>query len=216
MKQRVHHHASVAVVLSERSKEFLFDRYTETYRIPAWRGRLNLIGGGQSSEDSSPWDIWEREVTEEFHETIAKNLITNAKPYKDFLVTVPEVMEIQNGRIQRRKGFIVVHTVFETFLDQEIFEQVRNHLKEGKKVKTEGSSVIKSLKDLGREEIQFASATGPIMKDYLDRPDVKVSAGSQGMVVTPLGMPRDSLEEYFSDFEYEWDLGDEEVQGNSF
>lgn len=211
MKQKVRNHASVAVVLSERSGEFLFDRYTDTYRIPVWRGCINLIGGNQSFEDSSPRDIWEREVREEFYEPIAMNLIANAKPYKDFLVTVPEVMEVRNRRIEKRVGLAVVNTVFETFLDQEIFERIRNQLEAGKKIKKEGASVIKSLDDLDHEGIQFASATGLIMKDYLDRLDMKVSTAIQGVVVTPLGIPKSSLNEYLSDFEYEFGASDEEV-----
>lgn len=210
MKQKVCHHASVAVVFSECRRELLFDQYTETYRIPDWRGCINLIGGNQSSEDSSPKEIWEREIVEEFQKSIAENLITHAKPYKDFLVKTQELMEFRNDRLQVRDPLVVMTTVFETFLDQEIFEFVRHCLQTGKEIKNEGGLVIQRLENLKNGAIRSASATGLILEDYLRHFQVSLST-PKGVVATCLGTPRNSLEEYFSDFEYEFRSPDEKI-----
>ena len=220
MKERIYSHASIAVVFSKQSGEFLFDQYTDTYTIVNWRGRINLIGGNQSPEDYSPRGIWEREILEEFcfpefseavdipeapfneRALIAKTLIANATPYKDFLVKIPEVMEFRNNKLQKRGPIVKINTVYETYLDEDIFECVRRNLKEGRRLRSEGGSVLKHIDELTTGRIPPASATGIIMKDYLNLRHLNMP-NPEKISALPIGSPRETLNDYLSDFEYE-------------
>lgn len=221
MKEKIYSHASIAIVASKRSEEFLFDQYTDTYVIVDWRRRINLIGGNQSLEDYSPRGIWEREILEEFcspslpesadipevplseRVLIAKSMLDNARPYKDFLVKIPEIIEFRDGKLQNRGPIVKLNTVFETFLDEDIFECVRGHLKAGRRIKNEGGSILKHIDDLIDGKTLSASATGLIMEEYLHDRHVKMP-NPERVTAVCLGTPRDTLDAYLCDFEYEF------------
>ncbi len=65
-KRNVSHHAAVAIIHNKRNDRFLFDVYGENYSTVDYHGRINLIGGNHNSDDLSPWEIWKREICEEF------------------------------------------------------------------------------------------------------------------------------------------------------
>src|SRR3989338_10119450 len=66
MALRVDAHPSVAIVKSEETEEFLFARYDDTYPALPYRLASNTLGGNPHG-DKSPFNTWEREVTEEFN-----------------------------------------------------------------------------------------------------------------------------------------------------
>lgn len=215
--RQVNHHAAVAIVFSEGSDEFLFDCYDDSYPMIDWRGRVNLIGGNLSETDLSPRGIWEREVEEEFcsHElpeglalslrdrqAIAEDLVTHAKPFKDYVVWIPSLRFFSEKGVHWRQPLIVLHSVFKTFLSRDCFEKVRDSLKKGKGIKNEGRSAIASLKDLQSGKIVAASATAPILSDSLGLEGEEALPNPDGVLLETVGMPKNKLKEYGSDFEY--------------
>lgn len=215
--RQVNHHAAVAIVFSEGSDELLFDRYDDSYPMVDWRGRVNLIGGNLSEADLSPRGIWEREVEEEFcssplpedsafslrdRKSIAEELVTHAKPFRDYVVSIPSLRFFSGKDVHWRQPLVVLHSVFETFLSRECFEKVRHSLKRGKRIKNEGRSAIASLKDLLSGKVVAASATAPILSDYSGLDGDQLIPNPDGVLLEAVGMPKNKLKEYDSDFEY--------------
>lgn len=220
MKEKIYSHATIAIVYCASSAEFLFDQYTETYRILDWRGRINLIGGNQSPEDRSPWGIWKREIVEEFcfpalaesggvtaapfgeRQRIADTLLANARPYQDFLVKIPEVTECRGTARYRRGPIVKLNTVFVTNLDRETVECVRGHLAAGRRLRNEGGSVLTHIDELSHGRTLPASATGLILAAYVRHRRLNMP-NPEGISARPVGVPRETLRDYLCDFEYE-------------
>lgn len=215
--RQVNHHAAVAIVFSEGFDELLFDRYDDSYPMIDWRGRVNLIGGNLSKADFSPRGIWEREVEEEFcslglpedsalslgdRKAIAENLVTHAKPFRDYVVWIPSLRFLSEKGVHWRQPLVVLHSVFETFLSRDCFEIVRDSLKNGKRIKNEGGSAIASLKDLLSGKVVAASATAPILSDYSGLQGKRSLPNPEGVLLEAIGVPKNELKEYGSDFEY--------------
>ncbi|MBM3231771.1 hypothetical protein FJZ21_00100 [Candidatus Pacearchaeota archaeon] len=105
----VNYHPSAAVVQSAETDEFLFSRYDLTYPVLPYRLSANVIGGNPTPKDTTPWQTWQREVCEEFHneaphgETLRDTttpfapleeihrirdaILAGARPYADFHVS---------------------------------------------------------------------------------------------------------------------------------
>ena len=228
IKRKVSHHAAVAIIESENKEEFLFDTYGDNYAILDYHGRVNLIGGNHNYDDISPWDIWKREIEEEFSLeeteergenltipgkrersdikfapidkilTIRNEITKNARPYKDFYFETPSLRMFKDGRVIGLPIGKCVYSVFLSNINNALFEEIKYYLREENAIKQEGNTVVKRIEDLVAGNTLCAAGTGLIMQDYLD---VKIP-NSDNARLEYLGKPRMSMEHYLLDFEY--------------
>ncbi|TSC65491.1 MAG: hypothetical protein G01um101477_464, partial [Candidatus Doudnabacteria bacterium Gr01-1014_77] len=66
MNNIVHRHGGVGIVSTYDRKKFLFGMYDSTYPKIKYRGSVNVLGGNFKFGDSSPFEIFKREINEEF------------------------------------------------------------------------------------------------------------------------------------------------------
>ena len=65
-KYKVRDHSSVVILPSQNGNEFVFNVYDATYPRVEFRGAVNLVGGNLDPTDSSPRQLLERKLNEEF------------------------------------------------------------------------------------------------------------------------------------------------------
>ncbi|MEK6933971.1 MAG: hypothetical protein AABW75_03785 [Nanoarchaeota archaeon] len=228
MKREVSHHAAVAIIESENKKEFLFDVYGDNYAILDYHSRINLIGGNHNDEDISPWDIWKREIEEEFSLddieekgenltipgkssrpkgefapledilTIRNEIIKNARPYKDFYFETPSLRMFKDEEIIKLPIGKCIYSVFLSSVNNDLFGEIKTYLREGKAIKQEGQTCIRNIEQLIKEEPLCAAGTGLIMNDYLG---VNIP-NPDNAKLEYLGKPRNFMQDYLLDFEY--------------
>jgi hypothetical protein len=204
--RNVNHLASMILVQSQKTNDFLFGGYNSTYPKKCFRNTVNFIGGVcEDLVDDSPLDTLIRELREEFSinknvdliyasekdiSIIRESIITNILPFKDYLVSFPSV---EGGQ-----PFSSIHCVFHALIPEDIFEIARTNINENKKIKNEGIERVCSLKDLEIGKVKMAWASGLITGDYCrtDIPNYK------GLDIEIIGTPRKSFEYYKGDFIY--------------
>ncbi|MBI2046554.1 hypothetical protein HYT26_00115 [Candidatus Pacearchaeota archaeon] len=221
----IHHHIGVTLIQAENMREFLMGVYDNTYPHPIYRGRVNLIGGNISPKDKSPYGLAERELKEEFSmnstekefdpsikdiigtgpipkrglmapeqciSSLKNAVLSNLIPYQDFLAITPELA----GRIP----FNMVISVYSSKISQDIFENARKNLNAGREVKVDGHSRITTIEELLKGEPLIIPAIGSVIENYLNVKDRIPKPEKVG--VYPMGLPRASFKDYFSEFIY--------------
>lgn len=223
MEQKVHNHASVVLVHS--GDKIFSNIYDNTYPKEIYRGRLNLIGGGQSPGEKSPRGLLEREITEEFQKDledngdydanfaevigegvgaqkasdfapigdinfVRKNILSGIKPYNDFFVTIPAYKD--------KPEFNVIFSTYISEINKDLMNLIQKNLDVGKSLVSEGTLTINPLNDIVSGKELTAWATGHILGDYFN----KEIPNPEKVIVRELGVPRKSMEDYFSEFDY--------------
>ena len=83
-------------------------------------------------------------------------------------------------------------------IKHDVFEIARENISAGKSIKNEGQAVTCNLEDIRRGRFLCAWATGCVLKDYknIEMPN------QYNIKAKSIGKPRNSMEEYLSEFEY--------------
>ena len=198
-------HPSVLVIESERTREVLMGVYDESYHLVCYRGSANLIGGNPSPKDCCPKDVLLREIKEEFDYSgegsasrkdlarIREVALSKISPFKDFY--------FQFGKIKGgKKPFNAISSSYHTRMDQETFEIVRNNLNGGKRITTEGSARIFTLKELvERGEFSTAWFSAPVLNSFFG---IRIPIPTE-VTFEELGTPRQSFGAYNDGFSYD-------------
>ena len=223
MKTPVHNHASV--IIAYNGREILSNVYDNTYPREIWRGRINLIGGGQGKEDTSPFQLLKREIEEEFR--IEKE---QAKPYdKNFADVVgsgkgaPEVTSfasVEDINLVRaallkdikpycdflvslppyktKPAFNIIFSAYQVHLSKEAFECARRNLTGGRSLVSEGFLRITDIRELEQGRMLPAWAAGVILSDFYN---VNIP-NPEGVQCIKLGQPKPSMQDYFKEYDY--------------
>lgn len=221
----VNHHSSVVIIESEKTSEFLFSVYDNTYPMTCFRGAINLIGGNYEAGDKSPLDILCREIKQELstNQNYTDNKETNLskvmgmreKPQKIKLFADKRVIarireEVISSAIpykdyllnfpsfEGRKQFDALTSVFISVIRQNIFELARKNLAEGKSIKNEGLAVICSIEDIIKGRFFGAWATPCILADYKN----VILPNPFGAEAKPIGKPKSSMLGYINEFKH--------------
>jgi hypothetical protein len=224
---RLDTHSSALFAHSERGDEFLLSAYDGSYPLVIYRGRVIGTAGGMTSlADVSPMATLIREITEEFSidqdydsggldESIAQvigpgngaekvsnfadlslikrlqnNLIQISKPHNDYVMRVPSLAE-------GRPKFNVLLSTYTGVIPQDLFEETRIALNQGKSVRNEGLAKIVSINDLVNGIPLTAWATGLVIGSMKN---VQLP-NPEGVILEYVGSPRASFKEY-SDFSF--------------
>lgn len=223
MKINIHNHASA--VLTYNDKEILSNCYDETYPREIYRGRINLLGGGQGKGDISPEYTLKREINEEFSTeleedrhydsnfsdvigeglgaphpelfassndilSVKEDILLDISPYKDFLISIPQYKKIP--------GFNVIISYYVSSLKKETIDCVKRNLNQGKSLVSEGFLKISKLEDIFSGNILTAWGSGEIIEDFFRQ---KVP-NPDGMKFKELSKPRETMKDYFEEFDY--------------
>jgi|GEM_PF-2865266 len=231
IRKKVNRHISTVIIEGDGSDEFMFGRYDETYPLLEWRNKLCLIGGNHDSEDISPQDILKREINEEFEApsnncevcgnqlsigtrpiyakieeiiSLRDSILESMRPFNDFSISVPSAYQINSdGLITERAPFTVISSVFYSKIPRKVFQQARNSILSGARIRQEGYTDIISLSQL--KKYSFIPGAGKILEKYiLEHKGINVGplekATSEVMEV--IGKPRNVLEHYCIEYDY--------------
>lgn len=223
MVRDILHHVSLLVIESPDKKEILIGKYDDTYPLEVFRNRVNLIGGNQHPEDSSPHELLKREIIEEFsirkkaegkiEESISR---TSGKgmgaPLPSKYASEEDIIKIKNEILKFKPygDFIVnvpyikkfpletvaIYSLFYITLPKDLFECARINLSEGRSIKSEGFAAIVSIEDLKNGEPLSAGATPLVLSHYL-KTQIPDPYGLKGDFI---GMPRAKLSDYDKDY----------------
>jgi len=219
----VHHHASVIIVYN--SDILLSNIYDNTYPRESCRGRINLLGGSQNRSDKSPKDLLERELGEEFRicvedpgaydkdyagtvgagsgapkvekfatqkdiELVKSEILSKACPYQDFLAHIPQFKNLP--------GHNVMYSVYAAESSPQVLECVQRNLSLERSLVSEGFLRLSHLEELTSGRVLTAWISGLILEDFFKRN----MPNPDGFSAERIGMPRPSLQDYFSEFNY--------------
>jgi hypothetical protein len=179
MVNKVMEDSSIIIVgADDTSERFLMARYSDTYPKPAYRGRVNLMGGGQHPMDAHPIKTLRREFKEEFDPDRAIDnswapshfirklrdcILTGAAPYGDFLSIVPS---FPHGL--KRKAITIDHT-YSVYLPTTLFDAAQEHISRGNKIVCEGELEVVTAEQLKSGNPLTAWSTGHIMTHHLGK-----------------------------------------------
>lgn len=121
---------------------------------------------------------------------IKNEIISNIRPYKDYLWCSPFLMD--KDRLDS------LSSVFVSKVKQDIFELARRNLNGEKSIKNEGSAIICGIKDIVEGKFLCAWAAPCILSDYKN---VNIP-NPYNARVKPIGGPRNSILDYSNEFEY--------------
>ena|SRR3989344_1797271 len=213
MVREVHHHVGVGIIESEETKEFLFGVYDDTFPKIIYQGRINFIGGNHDPGDSSPLNLFQREINEEFkaevteQKGIDKNLvelvgegigartIRNFAPEEDIEVIRESILTsskpfkdyfITVPAINGKLEYNVVYSVFLSKIPQESFEIARKNLYKGKSIKCGGLARISSAEEISKGVILNKEGTPEFM---LKKNVLLAAAGTPVIMQDYLGIP---------------------------
>ena len=192
----VENHSSVVIIESEDSGQFIFSKYDPTYRIPQFRGNINLLGGRSDTKDAGPKETLIREVNEELCKPqedkgfaqkrdikqLREEIIHNAEPYFDFLIICS---------IEREKKVDVI-SCYTSKISRAIFSNTSNQLRDGKRFVSEGLIEIVNTGDLVSGRYMPAWITSSIMSLYLE---INLP-NPHGLVGRVIGSPKNYFSEY--------------------
>lgn len=207
-------HPSVVVVRS--LDEFLFSIYDEGYPKKAYRLSANNIGGNPEPYDVSPENVLIKEIAEEFDPNhpvekmyvgkvdwvsdkdirfIRGGLLENIVPLQDFLVIQKDVIEGAN------KPYQAIYSAFYTEVSPLVIENVKENIKMGKNIPTEGLIGVYTLKQL-EEHSKGEFGTAHITAQILNWKFGSKIPHPKQIIVEPIGLPRKTFKDYIIDFEY--------------
>jgi len=223
MKIQVHNHASV--ILAYNGKELVSNVYDNTYPKEIWRGRINLMGGGQAQGDISPFYLLEREINEEFriNSEVTKEYDKNfselvgegkgapkinsfasekdIKLVKDFLLLNSQPywdFLITMPPYKDRPSFNIMFSSYVCPLSNKIMDCFKKNILEEKSLVSEGFLKVTPLSQIKSGEVLTAWATGMILEDFFN---VKIP-NPENIISQKLSFPRKSMEEYFNEYDY--------------
>ncbi len=195
MMRDILHHVSLLLIQSPNKKDFLLGIYDDTYPLESFRGRVNLIGGNQHSEDQSPRGILEREIQEEFlirttEEKEIEEAISRTSgagvgaPVPKKFAPLDDIEKIREALLDlfipygdflittpylknRPPETAAIYSVYSVVLSEEIFECAREHLAHGRAIKSEGFATIVSINDLKKGMPLAAGPASFILSHFL-------------------------------------------------
>jgi len=193
MKTKVHHHSSMAIIESDKTRDFLFDIYDNTFPIVANRGKAHFIGGNHNLEDDSPFSIFDREIREEFsgyeHSEKEDNTLlevigamSKEKEIKNFASKefIHSIRDSIIGRAEPFQDFLItvpsiesrpassgIHSIYRSLIPQEIFDKIEEELSIGRSIKCEGLSGIASKYDILSGNVLLTNGNSGAMQYYL-------------------------------------------------
>ena len=230
MKTVHHHSAAVLIAPNGTLDSVLLGMYDETYPVKVFRNHYNLIGGNPHG-DMSPLDTLKRELDEELNsssvysaETVGKiigsreadvktdyqtgrvyaspdklnelklEILKNVGGYRDYVV------EIDKDQVKTDKDLIFILSVYLSRINRGLFNDIKMELKSGKQIVNEGNAVVATPEELASGKVRGSWGYSTIVGDILG-----IKVPEYGFVrATSLGtVPRNSFEEYKSDFLYE-------------
>src|SRR3989344_6764335 len=173
-KIKINHHVGVSIIRFKNTNKFLFGIYDETYPKKRYRGKANLIGGNHSIVDSSPWELFIREIKEEFNNNYENKKkikkLTSELVGKGFgqeeskkeFAKEGDIKEIRDSVLLNTKPYSdfvvslptdkgrisILYSVFETILSKETLKKIKKNISSGKKIRKEGLTKIIDLKDI--------------------------------------------------------------------
>lgn len=194
-KYEIIENSSMMIVQRRSSKEgpFLCSEYDSTYPRPAYRGRVNLLGGAQEFEiiktpedkklrvgliDQNPYETMRREIDEEVrnpknekgfarHSLICdlrKEMQRNLKDYADYFAVTPVPPRTDGSG---RFDYVSIDSAFVSEINPELFDEIQYAIKRGKRIVSEGNLAVVSLDELMSGKRLFAWDSGIILGDYI-------------------------------------------------
>lgn len=226
-KRKLEFHPSVTFAYSEEAKKFLMSVYDDGYRMKAYVGSANPIGGNPSFDkgDRGPEDTLLREIKAEYDpdfqgpngdtlvfgqkvswaspfdiKMIRTILVNESHPWEDFYVNFSNQI-LNNGKNGDPPG-TGLYSVYYAEIPIELIEIVSFNLRNKKTISNEGGCGVFSLDDLVKSELgefSIAHAATPMFNKLFD---VKVPFPKE-VIVESLGhKPGPSFKDYLNDFEY--------------
>lgn len=228
---KIRHHSASVLILPEtpHPEHVLLGVYTDDYAVACFRGHFQFLGGNALNDDS-PLITLERELngeigeTPEDHEQITEiigstqkvqqktfqgklvpkqkrlpfleDVLSKREKHKDYLVTV------QGDKIRRDTPLVYLCSIFIARINQSLFYNIAEEIKEGASIINEGRTGVFSLSELERGTVRGAWAYDAILHD-VTRADIPQY---DWLRAEPQGLPRDSYQAYKTQgFEYERD-----------
>ena len=221
-KKLVEVHPSLTIV-QDSQKRFLMSVYDSGYRKGKGPYPLtaNVIGGNPdiNEDDKSPEEVLIREVKEEFDSDYQiKNPQTNVFGQRVSWAPQKEIAYIRDAildSIQPFQDFYVraesfcegtstyqgLYSYFKSLVPEKVIDLAISNIRRHKSLVTEGLVGVFTLGELesdSRKELTTAHMTAPALNQLFDAdipypPQLKAE---------PIGIPRNSFQDYLSDFEY--------------
>jgi hypothetical protein len=223
MKTSIHNHASV--ILAYNRDNIVSNIYDNTYPKEIWRGRINLLGGGQSPGDVSPRYLLEREMNEEFrinrgetkkYDKNFSDLVGKGKgaPKIDLFASRAEIKYIKDFLLNNsgpwgdfliklppykdKPSFNVMFSSYICPLSDYAMNCFKKNIKNGKSLVSEGFLKITNLNDITSGKVLTAWATGIVLEDFF-----KVNVPNpENLGHQKLSLPKDSMQDYFKEYDY--------------
>lgn len=179
MVHKINENSSMLILEGEKdSGNLLIAQYDYGFPRPAYRGRINLIGGAEEKGDVSPYDTMVREVIEEINidppkreefasekliSELRRQTIANLVHFKDFLsnTLVPPKQGQTKGAT-----YLSIDSVFYSQVGQGLFEDTKEQIQRRKRILTEGNLVAVTLSEIEKGNPLTAWTTGEILEDY--------------------------------------------------
>lgn len=207
-KKIIDHHASIVIVYA--GDNFLFNGYDSGYPRKEWVGFLNPLGGNYENGDVSPFSLLEREVREEMSDEekkfgnfatqeadiLKQAILRNIQPYRDFVIVDPIIEKNKNSTKEQRSAII---SFYYSPVSKELIDNAKEVLNSGRRLVSEGDGGnIVSIDEIlsGKKYLAWSN---PFMMKYFLGKNIPYSREGEA---EPIGMPRHSLSDYLSDFEY--------------
>ena len=175
---------------------FLFCEYDQGYPRPLYRGRVNLMGGAQEFKtvkdgegkklkvgflDYNPWDTMRREIWEEVKNPKNEKGFASHALIKDLrnqmqhtLRPIAEYFSVV--RVPPRADgsgvfdYVSIDTTWLSNLPFELFDEVTNAMKKGRRIINEGNLTQVTVEELVSGQRLCAWDSGIMMADYLQAP----------------------------------------------
>lgn len=211
MVREVHHHVGVGIIESVKTREFLFGVYDDTYLKVRYQGRVNLIGGNHGPDDYSPWDLFQREINEEFAVKIEKpkefdksfvelfgkgmgtKTVRNFAKEEDIRTIRENILNNSEPfkdyfvivpAMDGKPDYSVLYSVFFSKIIQDVFELARKNLYSGKNIKCEGLARVTSIEELVSGRILNPEGTPQFM---MEKGTILAAAGTPIIMQDYLG-----------------------------
>jgi hypothetical protein len=188
--------SNVTIIQRGQNKEgpFMFSQYDNEYPRPAYRGRINLLGGAQEFQivkdsqgkklkiglkDFSPEVTMRRELSEEVrnpknekgftrHSLISdlrKEMHRTLRPVADYLSVISVPPRADGSGIF---DYVSIDTTWLSEIKPDLFDEIANAIKRGKRIVCEGNLAVVSTGELVNGQKIFAWDSGIMMGDYLN------------------------------------------------
>ena len=178
-KEKIDFHPSVVIVTNPEQEELFCSRYDDTYPFWLYRNAYNLNGGNPKKDiDSSPQDVFLREIREEFDpnneflktnsldwtspedlEAIRDTILT-AESVGDFYICMPDLKSIGG-----RPGHAVILSVYRANVPKEILGLIRRDIEIGKRIITEGYVGVTTKDNLVDGRDKLAHSISPLLSE---------------------------------------------------